>query len=179
MAISTRGAGLRSAIFLVCGLLLGQLALAAEPVKFPNTRVSEDKIEGATFYTDASSTKFNNVNAIFAYVAAAPGMTPTLRLKVQYEGDKWLFMQKVIIAADDKKFEVTGSWKRDNKARVWEWLDEPMTGPKVAMLKTVSTAKEVTVRYVGKQYHVDRKVPATELKALGNMLTVYAKLGGK
>lgn len=153
------------------------MAVANAGMTIPNVRIKPDSIAGVIWYHDSSTTKFNNVNAMYVYVGKQTTV-PTLRLRLQYENDKWLFIQKATLVADGHKYLVTGSWQRDHNARVWEWVDLVVEAPQMQMLKQVANAKSVVVRYEGRQYIHDRTIPAKELKAIAHMLQVYKDLGG-
>src|SRR5690348_16637073 len=58
----------------------------------PKFRIEEDKMNDAKFYTDKTSTQYANENAFFCYISTTKVGSLTLRLKIQYTGNDWLFI---------------------------------------------------------------------------------------
>src|SRR5690606_671906 len=82
-----------------------------------------DEFNGTTFYTDTRAPKYTNVNFIYPYIGEKDNRY-WLRLRFQYKADDWLFIKKGILLVDGDKYELTGSWERDNgSGDIWEWLD--------------------------------------------------------
>jgi len=162
-------------------------AVASAPIKItdrhPGTAVAlmrqkVDPIEKITWYEDKTTTPFNNVNSAHLYISD-DGRKPWLHFRLQYAGEKWLFIQSATIVIDGKKAgEVSGSWKRDNNSTVWEWSDVPIDSDNVALVRQLAGATKATIRYSGQQYIRDRDIPASELKAMRNVLAAYKELGG-
>jgi len=97
-------------------------------------------------------------------------------MRFQYESNKWLFVRSAIVIADGRRFDLSGGrWERDHDSRIWEWLDEPADE---TLLRAIAGAKNVTVRYQGKQYYDDRKVSAKQQEALKRTLTAFKAMGG-
>jgi hypothetical protein len=142
-------------------------------------RKSHDDVEGITWYHDKSSPGFNNVNALFLYIGEKRG-DQWLRLRIQYKAEDWLFVERVVIAADDARYTISeGPWERDHSTEIWEWLDYTPSAADLAMLRQVADAKRVVIRYEGKQYRNDWVLPDTHKQAIKRVLAAYAALGGK
>lgn len=137
-----------------------------------------DKVDGITWYRDKNSPRHANVNGVFAYLGDKNDRA-WLRFRIQYAGEDWLFVKKAIFIADGTRLEATGEWERDNKSTVWEWLDVSADPEQIQLIHSIASAKEVTLRLEGQQYHRDRKLTQQELKSMRNVLAAYAELGGK
>lgn len=141
---------------------------------------SVDEVEKVTWYRDKTTPKTPMGNAVYLYVGAKGDKT-WLRVVMQYSGSSWLFAEKAAVVVDgDKRGEYGGRWARDNAAgRVWETLDLQVDGGGIAVIRAMANGKAVTIRFQGRQYISDYKIPAKELTAMKNVLAGFHELGGK
>ncbi len=154
-------------------------AAARSSKTLASLRKKTDKIEGIDWYFDTSSPSSLAANNVQVYLGMRPGGTPWLRLKMQYTDSDWLFIQDAIVVVDGRKFAtVSGSWERDNDSTVYEWLDIPVESDNLPTVRAMAGAKEVTIRYEGRQYHRDRKLSPRELQAMRHVLSAYTEQGG-
>lgn len=143
-----------------------------------------DEMRGITWYRDKSSPKYvNSRTSLFAYIGKEKEQAPFLRLKIQYTADDWLFIEKYIIKADDETFEITengyGEIETDNGGGdIWEWLDRPVGQDELTILKAIANAKEVKIRFVGRQYYKDKTMSLKDKIAVQNVLDAFEALGG-
>jgi len=140
-------------------------------------RQHEDKIEGVTWYHDKSTSSTPNRNNVYLYIGRK-GAQVWLRLRMQYAGDSWLFINGFIVAADDKRFERRARFQRDYHTTIWEWHDTVVGQEELEIVQAIIAAKNVTIRYSGDKYYSDRKVSPQEKQALKNVLDAYAALRG-
>lgn len=141
-----------------------------------------DKMRDICWYKAASAAKFTNANTFHLYFGrTSSGAFTDLRLRVQYFADDWLFISNAWAKADDVRVQVpSGKWERDNNHDIWEWSDVAIDTPRSASaIKTIATAKSVVIRFEGRQYHNDRTLTATQLKALRDVITAYETVTGK
>ncbi|MNY85831.1 hypothetical protein D3C78_20310 [compost metagenome] len=143
--------------------------------------ITSDEMTGITWYKDPSTTEYIDVNSFYAYVGKRDDSL-VLRLKIQYQGDDWLFINSYTIKADDETFKLTmeyGDVQRDNGyGGVWEWIDIPATQDNIKMLKAIAKAKKTTVRHEGDTSYHDRVLTAKETQAISKVLDAYEALGG-
>lgn len=147
-------------------------------------QTSYDEIEGITWYRDKSAPSYANVNYLQLYIGKRKGGDPWLRLKIQYTADDWLFIDKYIIKADTRTYEIVeqryGEIESDHDGgEIWEWLDRSVTEEELKIVKAIIESKESKIRYSGKQYHSDRTISEKEKQGLRNVLDAYRSLGGK
>lgn len=146
-------------------------------------RTKTDEIEGITWYHDRSTTPYDNNNSFHLYIGRRGEGQPWLRLRLQYVGDDWLFIEKYTIAADDRRFTIVagyGNVERDNEGgEVWEWYDIPAGSTEIAIVESVIDAKKAIIRSEGKTYRKDRTITAIEKQALRRVLTAYEAMGGR
>ncbi|MFT4179272.1 MAG: hypothetical protein QM612_07390 [Thermomonas sp.] len=138
-----------------------------------------DKIEGVDWYRDKSSPAYNNQNGFYLYIGKKAESNPWLRLRIQYYSDDWLFIRSIIVVADGQRFEKNGlDFERDHDSHIWEWYDANPTAEDLRMIEAVIASKDATIRFVGQQYHNDKKITASQKAALRRVLDAYKALGG-
>lgn len=145
-------------------------------------RISKDNVKGTIWYYDKSSPKYVNANGFFLYIGTGKGYAPTLRLKIQYYGDDWLFIDSYFFNVDGKTTSINpgyGDIETDNDSEVWEWFDTEPNKGEVELIKSIIKSKKAVMRLEGSKYYKDVTISATQKKALQRVLTVYAGLGGK
>ncbi len=148
-------------------------------------RKSYDDIKGITWYYDKSSPRYvNSRTNFYAYIGKVENGYPWLRLKITYVADDWLFIEKYIIKADGKIYEIKensyGEIETDNGGgKIWEWLDRIVGARELQIIEAVAHGKDVKIRFQGKKYRRDRTVTNKEKMALRNVLDAYEALGGK
>ncbi|MGI8784916.1 MAG: hypothetical protein ACR2L2_14845 [Acidobacteriota bacterium] len=140
-------------------------------------RGEHDNVRDVTFYYDPTSPRGHAQNGFLLYVGTAKATPPWLRLRIQYYGDSWLFIQKYIFKIDGVRAEITPSEvERDNYTDVWEWWDESVSTEHLRIARAVADSKETILRYEGRQYYRDRTISATEKKALARILEAYGAM---
>jgi hypothetical protein len=145
-------------------------------------RITKDEVKGVSWYEDKSSPKYANANGFYLYAGAAKGSNPTLRLRIQYYGDDWLFIEKYFFNVDGKTLTINpgyGDVETDNDTKVWEWFDTKPNSSELDLIKSIVKSKKAIMRLEGSKYYKDVVISAAQKKALGRVLTVYAGLGGK
>jgi hypothetical protein len=143
-------------------------------------RTKYDDIKGITWYQDKSTSNYTNVNNVYIYIGKEKTGGPWLRFRIQYAGEDWLFIEQYIFSVDGKNFEVIPTEvERDNSTTVWEWYDTGIETAPHELIHAIIQSKNAKVRYVGRQYHKDRTITASEKTAMKNVLDAYEALGGK
>lgn len=146
-------------------------------------RKKTDELEGTSWYQDKTSPIYINRNGFYLYIASSEFNYPSLRLKIQYKDDKWLFIKKYQIFIDGTKYSIEPEYdeiKRDNgNGNIWEWLDISVGKDELEILTTISNGKNVKIRYVSDKYHKDKTLSKEEKKAIKNILDIYSKIGGE
>jgi len=145
-------------------------------------RISKDEVKGTSWYYDKSSPKYLNANGFFLYIGTGKGYTPSLRLKIQYYGDDWLFIKSYFFNVDGKTKSIDpgyGDIETDYDSKVWEWFDTAPNKSEVKLIKLIIKSKKAVMRLEGSKYYKDVVISATQKKAMQNVLTVYEGLGGK
>lgn len=144
-------------------------------------RKNTDEMKEITWYRDRNTTRYNNVNSFHLYMGKKENGSPWLRLRIQYKGDDWLFIDNYNIKTDNDTYDVrpTERIERDNGVGgIWEWYDESLNSRTYSMIQDIITSKSVKIRHNGKQYYRDRRISSREKSALKNVLDAYEALGG-
>ena len=146
-------------------------------------RKKTDDLEGTSWYQDKTSPTYINRNGFYLYIASSSFNYPSLRLKIQFTDDNWLFIKKYQIFIDGTKYSIEPEYdeiKRDNgNGNIWEWLDISVGKDEFEILTAISYGKDVKIRYVSDKYHKDKTLSIEEKKAIKNILDIYSKIGGE
>lgn len=139
-----------------------------------------DSVEKITWYRDKATPKIPLRSIAFLYMGRKTA-APWLQFKVQYWGDNWLFVEKAVFVVDgEKRGEVAGRWERDNgSGSVWEQLDTAVSSSNLPTIKRLAEAKSLLIRFEGRKYYKDFKVPAADIVAMRNVLAAFDEMGGK
>jgi len=140
-----------------------------------------DEVEGITWYTDKSSPVYVDRNSLHAYIGVKDG-TAWLRIRIQYTGDDWVFIDNYRINVDGTNTDIATSYYtivRDNDyGRVWEYYDGPVSALEYGLLVSIADSDKTIVRHQGSEKRYDRTVTAKEKQAIKNVLDAYEALGG-
>lgn len=150
-------------------------------------RKNKDEMRDIVFYEHPTTPKYRNSNSIHLYFGKAKdGRLTDVRFVMQYHADDWLFIQKAWAKADGKIIELPSTrkfsgWERDNSGgRIWEWSDAALSNPgEIAAIRQLSSAKNVIIRFEGRQYYADVKLSAKQLKAMRDIISAYEAASGR
>ena len=139
---------------------------------------SKDEFDGITWITHKSQPVLAKYIAVYFGTKDGQVGNYPMRMKLNYYGDDWLFVQGVTIKADEKTFELNSlSFERDNGGgSIWEWSD---TAVDRSMIATIANSQRTIIRFDGRQYRNDFVVPESQKKAMRDMLLAWERYGGK
>ncbi len=134
-----------------------------------------DDVRDLTWYTPSSAPKYvNDRCAIYPYLSKTDSGTVSLRLKVVYTGDNWLFLSRVIFDIDGQNNLLSyaqGDYYRDNAwGDVWEVIDKEANETDKNLLRSVANSEKTIIRFQGSLYHYDMTVSQAEKKAIQDTL---------
>lgn len=134
-----------------------------------------DEVRDLTWYTPSSAPKYvNDRCAIYPYLSKTDSGTVSLRLKVVYTGDNWLFLSGVIFDIDGQNNLLSyaqGDYYRDNAwGDVWEVIDKGANETDKNLLRSVANSEKTIIRFQGSLYHYDMTVSQAEKKAIQDTL---------
>lgn len=134
-----------------------------------------DEVRDLTWYTPSSAPKYvNDRCAIYPYLSKTDSGTVSLRLKVVYTGDNWLFLSGVIFDIDGQNNLLSyaqGDYYRDNAwGDVWEVIDKESNETDKNLLRSVANSEKTIIRFQGSLYHYDMTVSQAEKKAIQDTL---------
>lgn len=134
-----------------------------------------DDVRDLTWYTPSSAPKYvNDRCAIYPYLSKTDSGTVSLRLKVVYTGDNWLFLSGVIFDIDGQNNLLSyaqGDYYRDNAwGDVWEVIDKEANETDKNLLRSVANSEKTIIRFQGSLYHYDMTVSQAEKKAIQDTL---------
>lgn len=137
--------------------------------KLKALKETKDEFKGVSFY------ELKNVSVLGSFIRIYLVKNETSlygRLKIQYQGDDWLFIERIDFVCDGKNYSITPDQiDRDNgSGSVWEWSDEILNDDTKKIISAIIDSKETKMRYTGKQYIKDRVISDKEKK---NLKLVY------
>lgn len=140
-----------------------------------------DEIEDITWSYNHYFKHYNNSNHVSLYIGQhGKNGYPWLRLRISYEGDDWIFFDKILLYCDGSTFEVPFDKYKNKKSdnaggTVWEWIDVPVDNELLSNLEMLAKGKSVKIKLSGK-YSNTRVISTTEQKALLEVMNAFAAL---
>lgn len=139
-----------------------------------------DDMESITKYGVPGSTALST-SQVGIYIVVPDVGDPLLRQRIVYKASDWLFVDGLMVRADGKNlgqmaFEYSDVRRDSTSSSVLEWVDSEMSISDWTMLETVANSKDATIRYLGANYYVDRRVSAREKLALRKVFKAFRAL---
>lgn len=137
--------------------------------------------KGLTWVQPKNRPLYANKNGIYCYFQKNDDGISNFRLRIQYYGEKWLFIEKYQFSIDGKAYEfVPLIVKRDHDGDVWEWCDEQIKYPdEIKLIKALANAKEAKIKFVGRQYYNIKPISKKQINTIKETLDFYTAMGGK
>ncbi len=150
----------------------------------PGFRIKKDEFDtmGTTWYRPRTAPLYVNYNALYMYFGCQQEMPTTLRLRMQYQDDSWLFIRSVQFSIDGKPYEYTPSnLERDsgNGGQIWEWFDDAVDYSNKEIVLALYGASTARMRLVGDQYHKEKTITSTQLNEIKKTIDLYRAMGGQ
>jgi|GEM_PF-3771991 len=145
-------------------------------------RKSTDDMRGLVFYQDPFSPRYVNLrSALYYYISHKPGSLPTLRARVIYKGDDWVFFNTVLVKVGDEVFRFTFDHfevQRDNGyGDVWEWVDVLAIGDWMRLAQRLKEGpRNIRVRFEGRPYYREFTMHPDDVAAVRKVLDAYEYL---
>lgn len=138
-----------------------------------------DEFEKTTWIEHKSNPKYVNTKGFYTYIGMKDDNVWE-RLVIRYHGEDWLFIQKIMIKADESIFEITPKKvERDNDSQVWEYIDITPDKTEIAMISNVIASKTTKIRFEGKQHYFDWVLSSKEINALKDTQIYFNLLSEK
>ncbi len=141
--------------------------------------VEKDEFDprGIIWYTPKSFPKYNGISL---YFSVQDGKLNPLRIKIQYYGEDWLFVNKIQFSIDNNAYEYKPyKIERENEGGdVWEWSDESLKQSDKELITALVNAKNAKIKYVGKHYHSVRTIKPNQIEDIKRSLELYKAMGG-
>jgi hypothetical protein len=157
-------------------LLQAEVEKAEQELKaiWSKMRKKYDSFESVTWYNALSSPIYTNQNGFYLYFGVKDGRLLTLRLKMTYLDDDWLFVDTARVNVDGFIYPLTCSnWERDNKSgQIWEWCDTPLDDDR-EIVEAIIKSKKSVIRFEGDKYYDNRTISSSQKQALQDVLNAY------
>ena len=149
----------------------------------PFFEIKKDEFDpkGITWYKPKSAPQYTNRNGIYLYFAVQEGKDMSLRFRVQYYADDWLFFKKIQFSIDDNAYEyIPSDTETDcgNGGKIWEWFDEALTGSDQKLIYALTEAKSAKMKFIGRQYHDIKTITKNQITDMKRTLELYRAMGG-
>lgn len=143
----------------------------------------KDEFKGITWVEPKARPKYANANGICTYFSLnSEGKPENLRFLIQYYADDWLFIYSYTFLIDGNTYTFSNpDVERDNNSMIWEWSDTGVaqSGEVAQILYAIKNAKEVKIRFNGRQYHKDKVLTQKDIKAIQQPIEYFEALGGR
>ena len=145
-----------------------------------NMKKKKDNVENITWYTPKNTPKYHldNGACFYMYIGTGDGHVWP-RLVVRYDGNDWVFFDKILVKYDDRlaeiEFDKYKNKKTDTSSGVAEWIDIAANPLIMTYLKEIANAKKVTIRFSGK-YSKDFVLTGAQKRALRDSLLAFRVL---
>jgi hypothetical protein len=149
----------------------------------PYFNEKKDEFKGVTWIEPKSRPKYTNMNGICTYFCVDKNGKPSnLRFLIQYYANDWLFINSYIFLIDGKTYTFSNpDMERDNDSKIWEWSDTAVSDNDEVylILSAIKYAKEVKIRFNGRQYNKDKTLTQKDIKAITQPIEYFEALGGQ
>ena len=141
-----------------------------------------DEFTKKTFVEPKARPKYINVNGCYCYFQLENDVKAyNLRMKLQYEGNNWIFFSHVQWNVDGWTYEYTPSEiKRDHDSRVWEWFDDSSKNDALALLIVkIANCKSASYRLMGNTRTQTFKLTSAQIEAIKRTYDLYLAYNGE
>lgn len=150
----------------------------------PGFRIKKDEFDtmGTTWYKPRTAPQYVNYNALYMYFGCQQEMPTSLRFRMQFQDDNWLFIRSVQFSIDGKPYEYTpNNLERDsgNGGQIWEWFDDAVDYSNKEIVLALYGASTARMRLVGDQYHKEKTITSTQLNEIKKTIDLYRAMGGQ
>lgn len=139
-----------------------------------------DDIRDITWYYQRYFTHYTNVNRTSLYIGHTKGLSPSIRLKMSYMGDDWIFFENAYLSYDGNTKEIFFDRYKERKSDngdgdVWEWLDVSINDNDIAWFKSFAASPNAKMRLTGK-YTNTRTLTSQERQGILDIIAGYEYL---
>ncbi|MCM1291522.1 MAG: hypothetical protein NC201_04735 [Prevotella sp.] len=149
----------------------------------PFFKEEKDEFKGITWVMPKARPQYTSANGICTYFSLnSEGKPENLRFLIQYYADDWLFIDSYTFLIDGKTYAFSNpDVERDNDSMIWEWSDTGVAQNRevAKILYAIKNAKEVKIRFNGRQYHKDKVLSEKDIKAIQQPIEYFEALGGR
>jgi len=138
-----------------------------------------DKQDKILWYRDVSSPGFESIPAFYLYLGKREDKL-WMRLRVQYSGTEYLFLNQFLVDTDSGGYTFTPKeqvQRNHGEKMVWEWMDEAFTPDMYNMFYDIAHSEKAVIRFMGSGTFEERELTTKEKVALQNVLRVYELSG--
>jgi len=136
-----------------------------------------DEFTGTSFYEHPNTPRYTNTRHYFLPYLAENNGYVTVRFRINYTNDSWLFVEKLAFSIDGDVHDFPQTeWKRDNSTDIWEWVDVVADASMLELIEKIANSKKTIARFDGSQYYDNVTVPESDKVAMREMLQAAGQL---
>ena len=106
----------------------------------------------------------------------------SLRFRIQYYAEDWLFFKKVQFSIDDNAYEYIPSDTETDSGyggKIWEWFDEPLNMNDKELIYALVNANSAKMKFIGRQYFDIKTITKEQMNDIKRALELYHAMGGE
>ena len=150
----------------------------------PFFRIKKDEFDprGKTWYVPKGAPQYTNRNGIYLYFGVQEEKPLSLRFRIQYYAEDWLFFKKVQFSIDDNAYEYIPSDTETDSGyggKIWEWFDEPLNMNDKELIYALVNANSAKMKFIGRQYFDIKTITKEQMNDIKRALELYHAMGGE
>ena len=153
-----------------------------ELIKYFRQEKDEYSNNHKIWYQPKSAPQYTNANGIYCYFNTENGVPGSLRFRLQYYADDWLFFSSVRFSIDGNAYEyIPMKTETDNGdgGYIWEWFDEALSDTDKELIYALSNAKNAKMKLNGRQYYKEKGISQQQISSIKKTLDLYKAMGGQ
>ena len=153
-----------------------------ELTKYFSQKKDEFSNDNKVWYQPKSAPVYANANGIYCYFSTENGVPGSLRFRIQYYADDWLFFSEVQFSIDGKAYEFTPLKTETDSGDggfVWEWFDETLSETDKDLIYALSNAKSAKMKLIGRQYYKTKVITQEQINSMKRTMDLYHAFGGQ
>lgn len=145
---------------------------AAKEAIIGKLKKKTDEFNGVVFYKHPEEPRYTNTRTYISAYIGVDGNNVYSRFKINYTGDRWIFIDKVTLNIDGQIIDLPPQeWVRDHiSGDIWEVADMGVTLPIKGLMTRIANSKKTMIRFSGSERRADWTVKESDKKVLREIL---------
>lgn len=162
--------------------LAAEEARKARDAVFARIGCVRDELERRERCYDNATYSRTASNRLYFYTTQIDGQKPTLTVRLQTRGRRWIFWEWARVYVGDQTFDIDPPWRdlvRDNGGGdTWESYARRANAQDLRMMMAIADRGEAFVRFVNKDgIYREHKLTAAQIRGVQNMAAYWKEVG--